>query len=219
MKEQEWLTVLDSRGNIIGSADRDVIHHYALWHPTFISIVYDEKDRSVILQAKARSKHKTNGEEFEIDFSAGGHISAGEKPETTLRELEEELGLKPEQYKPVFLGKRQSAANIAFNFSEFEWQYVWLIVVNGLSLNTIKYDRREIGGLIKVSVDDALSLFSGKAGSIDAQIIGLGSAKTSMRSINTKFFVPAYVSGDAIIPRLILAARNYAENGDSDLTW
>lgn len=219
-KDKEMLAVFDSRGNHVGAAERAVVHKNALWHPTFICLVYVPDSETVIMQIKSGDKIKTNAQDFEIDFSAGGHITANEDPMTSHRELEEELGLSPDQYKASFLGLRQSAANILHEFSEFEWQYVWLVALESdLDAGTLNYEKKEVDGLIEIGIKDLLSLFNKNIGEIKAKVIMQGSAGKEV-DITLEHFVPAYISGENIMHRLTDAARRACSSSVAEaLFW
>lgn len=213
-EQKEMLDILDDKCNVIGIADRDVVHNYGLWHPTFVAIVLDEESEQVICQVKAQRKHSDN--EFEIDFSAGGHFRSGEDPMTSLRELEEELGLDEKDYTPYFLGVRQSAAEIQKNYKEYEWQYIWLIVTKGINLEEINYND-EAKGLVAFDSFDAVDMLTGKSPKLEAIHI-VKDHESKGIELTKDNFVPAYITGEQIFVRLLERVCSYRK-GNRSLRW
>lgn len=90
--QEEWLPILNTKGEIIGKALRSLCHtNKEYLHPVIHLHVVNEKGE-IYLQKRAMNKKVQPGK---WDTAVGGHISFGEEIETGLRrEALEELGIK-----------------------------------------------------------------------------------------------------------------------------
>ena len=88
----EMIDILNNDGTSAGfSADRDHVHTEGLWHAECRVWVVNN-DNMILLQRRAFTKDVNPGM---WSVSGGGHIDAGESPVVgTIRELEEEIGIK-----------------------------------------------------------------------------------------------------------------------------
>ncbi len=87
----EWVPLIDEEGKIVGTSPRELVHNGSLWlHPVVhLHVFYDGK---LLLQLRPMTKKIQPGK---WDTAVGGHITAGEKIEDSLkREVWEEIGLK-----------------------------------------------------------------------------------------------------------------------------
>jgi len=88
------LEIVDHEGNVVRVAPRSEVHgNPSLMHRVVHVLVFNSEG-SLILQQRSMSKDVAPGK---WDTSVGGHVDAGEALEdAALREMEEELGIKPE---------------------------------------------------------------------------------------------------------------------------
>jgi isopentenyldiphosphate isomerase len=99
---EEWFSLVDDDGNILGKALRSVCHDgkSMLLHPVVHLHLFNSKGR-LFLQKRAITKDIQPGK---WDTSVGGHVGPDETIEEALvREAGEELRIK--DFKPEFLGK------------------------------------------------------------------------------------------------------------------
>jgi isopentenyldiphosphate isomerase/intracellular septation protein A len=91
-KKQEWLPVLDEKGNITGKATRKECHkNKELLHPV-VHLHIINKEKEIFLQKRPDWKTIQPGK---WDTAVGGHVSWGEDVESALkREALEELNLQ-----------------------------------------------------------------------------------------------------------------------------
>jgi isopentenyldiphosphate isomerase/intracellular septation protein A len=91
LEQEEWLPLLNTKGEIVGKAPRSVCHSdKSLLHPVVHLHVINNKGE-IYLQKRPMNKLVQPGK---WDTAVGGHISYGEDVETSLkREAEEEIGI------------------------------------------------------------------------------------------------------------------------------
>ncbi len=88
---EEYFDILDEEGGVIGRRARSAVHgNPELRHRAVHVLVFDDGGR-IFLQKRKKNKLVQPGR---WDSSAGGHVLAGEEPETAAyREMHEELGI------------------------------------------------------------------------------------------------------------------------------
>ncbi|MHC1738399.1 MAG: NUDIX domain-containing protein [Ignavibacteriaceae bacterium] len=90
-RNEEWLPLVDEKGNITGKAPRSVIHRNPdMLHPV-VQLMVVNKRKHLYLQKRSMNRPSQPGK---WDASVTGHVSVDENVETALiRESEEEIGL------------------------------------------------------------------------------------------------------------------------------
>ncbi|CAK9252643.1 unnamed protein product [Sphagnum jensenii] len=116
-------------------------------------------DRGADDIAMVRSPNVTNFPSM-LDVTAAGHLKAGETVKQGIREAEEELGIKipPDAMHP--LGYRVEVADQSNGQKNREYQAVFLASLD-IPLQRYNPDPAEVYGILGVSLQDALALFSG----------------------------------------------------------
>lgn len=96
----EWCVLTNEQGAPIGCARRTVCHgNTALLHAVVHVFVIDEDGR-IFLQKRAMNKDIQPGK---WDTSVGGHVDPGETYDTAAwREMQEELGIQPEELTKAY---------------------------------------------------------------------------------------------------------------------
>ncbi|MEI3155331.1 MAG: NUDIX domain-containing protein [Odoribacter sp.] len=100
MKKEEWLPLVNEKGEVIGQAPRSICHSGSkLLHPVVhLHIINDQ--REIFLQKRSMKKDLLPGK---WDTAVGGHIGLNEKVEDALkRETCEELGIT--DFEARFMG-------------------------------------------------------------------------------------------------------------------
>ena len=106
--------VVDSADRVIGSAPRGEVHANNLLHRAVHVFVFNDKGE-LFLQKRSRWKDRHPGV---WDSSAAGHVDAGEDyDEAAARELQEELGVKPDLERVLKLPASDRTGQ------EFIWLY------------------------------------------------------------------------------------------------
>lgn len=89
---EEIFDVVDERDEVIGRRTRAEVHRLGLMHRAVHVLVFNKRGE-VFLQKRSMSKDRQPGL---WDSSASGHLDTGETYDVcALRELQEEIGLKP----------------------------------------------------------------------------------------------------------------------------
>ncbi len=149
----EFLDILTDDGSVIGQASRREVHQKGLWHRTFHGLVVRSGlPARVVLQRRAL----TSAFAGRLDFTASGHLAAGEQPHHGVRELEEEVGLSVAvtDLNPVgvhrIIDHRDGITN--------REQVHVFFVRSDLGLDRFRPDPGEVSSLVEVEVEPLLSL-------------------------------------------------------------
>jgi len=98
--QEEFLEIVDNEGRTTGYARRSEVHgNPSLLHKVVHVLVFNDEGR-MLLQKRSQNKDVAPGK---WDTSVGGHISPSEDLiAAAKREMEEELGIVPEDIKPIY---------------------------------------------------------------------------------------------------------------------
>lgn len=119
-KNEEWLPLVNDKGEVIGKAPRSVCHQNPEYLHPVIRLFLMNKKGEVLLQKRSKNKRLHAGK---WDASVGGHIAFGEELKTALkRETLEELGIKL-KVSPTLLAQyrweTQNESELTFIFFAF----------------------------------------------------------------------------------------------------
>lgn len=158
---EEFVDVLDDAGEPTGEAvPKSEAHRLGLWHRCFHCWVcgVDGEGAYLIAQRRAPEKDTWPGR---LDVSVAGHLSTGEASlEGGLRELEEELGLRPSAGDLVFLGTRRVEHEIPAGHDR-ELHEVFLLR-DDTPPQAMRLQREEVASVLRLSLDDAAALGDGE---------------------------------------------------------
>jgi len=100
MMSEEIFDVVNKRDEVVGQATRARVHAEGLMHRAVHVLVFNSRGE-VFLQLRSASKDRSPGL---WDSSASGHVDRGETyDDCAVRELEEEIGLRPAaRPRPLF---------------------------------------------------------------------------------------------------------------------
>jgi len=114
--DHEILDVVDTDNQVIGQATRKEVHEKGLMHRS-VHIFMIDRDQRLYIQKRAESKETFPGAH---DSSAAGHLEAGEGyHECAAREVEEELGLAPDQHVMFQVGELGASEDNGFEHVRF----------------------------------------------------------------------------------------------------
>lgn len=97
---EEYLEIINEKGDIIGLALRSEVHgNPLLMHRVVHVLVFNEKGE-ILLQKRSNNKDVAPGK---WDTSVGGHVSPGEDLiSSAVREMNEELGIQKDDLKYLY---------------------------------------------------------------------------------------------------------------------
>ncbi len=91
MESEEYLEIVDERGNVIGHAPRKAIHGNPSLMHRVVHILVVNRSGDILLQKRSMKKDVAPGK---WDTSVGGHVGVGEDLlSSSRREMFEELGI------------------------------------------------------------------------------------------------------------------------------
>ncbi len=155
----ELLDVVDKMGRHVRTASRQEVHERGEWHHVFHCLIAKLCDGvpTVVLQGRSLSKAAFPGL---LDISAAGHLAAGETPLQGVRELTEELGVRPSPTELVPLGVRRIVDNSGEGKLNCEMVNVYLLR-DDRPLSDYVVARDEVDGVYEVPIARFLSLLGG----------------------------------------------------------
>jgi isopentenyl-diphosphate delta-isomerase type 1 len=139
--QEEVIEIVDREGRTIGQRNRSDVHgNPALLHKVVHVLVFNDSGQ-LLLQKRSMNKDVAPGK---WDTSVGGHVSPGEDLKTAaMREMEEELGISPEDIKPLY-------SYIHADSYESELVFTYKCFHNG----PFPFNREEIDEVAFWSIDD-----------------------------------------------------------------
>lgn len=188
----EHLDVFDEVGRHFGVMPRDQVHAEGHWHRVFhCQIVADRGGvPTAVLQLRSASKLAFPGL---LDVSSAGHLAAGERPVDGLRELEEELGIRPHPDHLVELGVRRLVDDSGEGTLNRELTHVY-VLRDDRPLHDYRVGLGEVDGVFDVAIDDALALLHGSIDRVEingVQYAGSSQAREITRTIGAGDLVPS----------------------------
>lgn len=202
----ELIDIYNENHEYIGKCDKILAHKLGLWHEVFNGIIVNKNKNTVIFQIKNSAHNKVHNIN-KIEISIGGHYKAGEKTEDGIREIEEESGIKINFENLIYLGERQVSTIVNKDYIVREFQKIFIIPYND-SIIKLNCKDDEVSGFIELDIDDCIDLFL----KFKNNILGINN---QMEKINVTLdnFVKAYLKGDELYLRLVIASKRYV-NGE-----
>ena len=164
----EMLDVYDANGKLIGTADRNVVHTFGLWHKTVHCwIVID--DVRIVFQRYSHSE--TNRRK--LYTTASGHVSTGETiNEAFSKELMEEVGITVSVsdairlpfYSPFVFNKVLNDGKL---YVDRAFPETYFAKYSG-TLESFQFNDGEVSSVVAINMDDYLALANGEVKEIIA---------------------------------------------------
>lgn len=209
--QDELFDVLTADGSPAGLVKRRAaVHADGDWHRTFhLWLVWLGEDREarVLVQQRSAGKDTWPGR---LDVAVGGHFRAGEGLAEVIREVEEELGLRPRLDELRFAFRRR-VEHVTEDFVDRELQevYVWPLA----SLPALRPDVAELAAVVQVSVADLERLWQAGAAvpGLRAEVAASGLSPWGATRLTQAGFVPVrddYWVRGARRARALLAERD-----------
>jgi isopentenyldiphosphate isomerase len=207
------LDIYDENMDMTGTALRADAHMKGLWHKTFHCWFVSCEMSVPYVWVQRRSNEKADFPGL-FDITAARHLNAGESDREGINQIDKELGVMVDFEAVVYLGVRQYAEKrSAFYNREFNSVYLY---DSSYALGDFDLQPSEVSGILKISANDGLSLFSGKAAEISA--VGClnedGKKKISKLNVTAEDFVPRV---DDYYRKIFTAAKDHF-SGVSPLT-
>jgi isopentenyldiphosphate isomerase len=185
----ELFDVVNEDGSATGIVKRRAdVHRDGDWHRAIHVWIYGVHDGMPFMLFNLRGQHKDTWPGV-LDVTVGGHLTAGETVEQAYREIEEEIGIIADPAQLRFLETRKARGVV-----ERELQDVFLYR-DDRSLGEYRPNPAELEGLVRLSVTNALAIFSEQAETAMATV--LHAADQSIRPLT-------------ITPGILLPVRYYA---------
>ena len=159
----EYLDVYDANKKYVGTADRNVVHTFGLWHKTvhcWVVVNIDDKPM-LVFQRRSRNLNDNAGKLY---TTASGHVSANETLESAFkREITEEIGLPITSLNPKHLYETVWIADIKRKdgslFIDRVFCNVYYSAYNG-RLSDFKFEDGEVDGLVAVDLKDIIEFLN-----------------------------------------------------------
>lgn len=200
----EFIDIYNENHKYLGICEKGLAHKLGLWHEVFNGIIVNRENKSIIFQIK-NAKHNQVHDMDKIDISVGGHYQAGEKIEDGIREIKEESGIEIEFKDLIYLGERQVSTVVKEEYIVREFQKIFIVPYND-SITKLKCQDDEINGFIEFRIDDCIDLFLKNKTSI----VGIDNNEKNTK-VTLKNFVEAYLNGDELYLRLVIASKRFVE--------
>ena len=188
----ELVDVFDENYEIQGQCMKSVAHKFGLWvHSFHCWIVCTKGPGSVFVQLRSPTKKLFPNY---LDISAAGHLKSGETVEDGVREIQEEIGLAVDFRALIPLGIKHDTAKLA-GITNRQFCHVFLLPTE-IALDSLQPDGDEVYGLVEISIQDGLDLFSGAKASVQANGVEFDAKTREWRDVSKP------VSQDLFIPRI-----------------
>ena len=203
--EDELIDIYDSEMNLIGVALKSQAHNEGLWHKAghcwFIT-----EDGNIWLQLRGRDKSLYPNL---LDISCAGHIQVGESAKSgTLREIEEELGLRLKETDLQKMFTHKLVFDTPIHNREFCPTYLHK---TQLKPTDLKLRPEEVGGLFEADIQDLIDLFFNEIKSINISGIRLtqNGPISQTRNVTKADFCP---HGDKYYQKVFTTIERFIDN-------
>lgn len=186
---KDLLDIYDESMNLIAYSPREIAHKHGLWHKTFHCWFVSEKNGKQYVWVQKRSEKKTDFP-GKLDISAARHLLHAETDRMGINKIDLELGVHVAFENVRFLGIRTYSEH-QDNFFNREFNSVYLFNATGFE-NQVNVQPDEVDGLVKIEIDDGLSLFSLEKDVIEAEGVFYENGEMLIKNIAIHYsdFVP-----------------------------
>lgn len=204
--DDEPVDIYDDSGRKVGVSTRLEAHKKGLWHYNFHCwVVTRRHGGSLVFQLRSEVKPSFPGM---LDSTVGGHYSAGERLREVSREVEEEIGVRPDLKRLVPIGSRVDVAHYD-GISKREVAQVFFLE-SDRPLTGYRLFAEEVRGLLDVRIEDGLKLFSGSSKSIAARGVEWDESSGAWKRITMRLTKPSFVPKmDSYYMSLFIAAKRF----------
>lgn len=200
----EFIDIYNENHKYLGICEKGLAHKLGLWHEVFNGIIVNKENKSVIFQIK-NAQHNQVHNMDKIEISIGGHYQTGEKIEDGIREIKEESGIDVDFKNLIYLGERQVSTVVKEDYIVREFQKIFIVPYND-SITKLKCQDNEVNRFIEFKIDDCIDLFLKNKSSIE----GVDNNEKNIK-VTLKNFIEAYLNGDELYLRLVIASKRFIE--------
>jgi isopentenyldiphosphate isomerase len=204
MPEEALLDIYDSDMNQIGTAKRSGVHREGLWHKTMHCWFISRHGGEPCVWFQKRSEDKSDFPAL-FDITAGRHILTNESDRDAVGKINQELGVSVSFDEVRYIGVRTYSEKIDEFFNrEFNAVYIY---DGGKILEHAVPNPKEVSGIIRLNVDEAMQLFSSDAGEAQAAYFANNEQRNTIVKISD--FVPR---SDHYYQTICRLAKGYFDN-------
>ncbi|MBA6262206.1 NUDIX domain-containing protein [Colwellia sp. Bg11-12] len=209
----EIIDLFDENYKKIGEGSRKEAQTIGTWMHSFHAwLVRPDNGGFLLFQKRSATKRLFPNL---LDISAAGGLMKGEEKEEGVREIKEELNIDIKISDLKYLG-------IKFDLAKFpgvinrQFCHVY-IGSSPLNVNEYKPDPEEVDGLIEISIEDGLKLFSGDLTEIKAKGIEFCKETEDYREIEIPVSINNFIPRvDSYYYKMFILAKLYLQ-GDKHL--
>ncbi|MGM0882218.1 MAG: NUDIX hydrolase [Bacillota bacterium] len=192
---EELFDIYDEQLRPLGTATRADTHANGYWHRTFHCWLTRREGNRRFVRFQLRQAGKDTNPGC-YDITAAGHLTAGETVRDSVRELEEELGVKAEFEQLIPLGqiREQESGDVnGVPFIDREVSDVFALVCS-VPLTELRLQPEEVAGVYEADLDELIALFEGLVDEVTVYGVELvdetGHLAQAQRSVKANQFVP-----------------------------
>jgi isopentenyldiphosphate isomerase len=207
----ELFDVVDTFGAPTGVSKRRAdIHRDGDWHRAIHVWVYghDADGPFLLLQRRGLGKDTWPGM---LDTTVGGHLAAGETPKDAFREVEEEIGVRPDLAALRHVGTRVIASEELPHTRDRELEEVYLLR-DDRPLTAYRPERAEVDALVRVPLGDWIAFLFGERESVATDLLAAGDGSVARLTVTVDQLIPLpdrYYERVAIACQRALAGERY----------
>jgi isopentenyldiphosphate isomerase len=189
----ELVDIFDENYKCVGNELKSEARKSGHWVHSFHCWIVRNDEKGGYLQFQKRGADKDLFPNY-LDITAAGHYRSGEKIEEGVREIQEEIGLKVKYEDLISLGIKFDLAKIGSIINR-QFCHVFLLE-SKFRANEYQLDLDEVEGMVEISINEGLDLFSGKIDAAHAVGVEYDVQSKKWKPVSFK------VTKDGFIPRV-----------------
>ena len=186
----ELFDVVHADGALTGRVKaRAMVHRDGDWHRAvhiWVAGLDEQESPFLTFQRRSLAKDTWPGR---LDATVGGHFRAGETLDETLREVEEEIGIRVERGQLQSLGVRVCANEAEPGIVDRELQDLFLLR-DDRPLAAFQPNPAELAALVRFPLADLLPFLAGETARVAGEAIVPGNAQTQSVTARPDDFIP-----------------------------
>jgi RimJ/RimL family protein N-acetyltransferase/isopentenyldiphosphate isomerase len=205
----ELFDVLRGNGESAGHCKpRWKVHRDGDWHRAIHVWICGIEDGQPFIDVQLRGPNKDTWP-GRLDATVGGHLRAGETVAEAYREIEEEAGIAVNFGELVHVGTRRGVNETGPDVRDREIQEVHFLRRDA-KLDTYRANPDEVGGFVRVGIEDVIGLLTGERQRIPARRTASTDRSVVEIELSIDNFIPTL---DRYFLRVAIAARQFLAGG------